>query len=139
MRRRSPSFGCLPAAFSNTAFETITMTSAMRFSEQARDVGDELLAERRLHHVHVGGVAGEVRLEIGPAFRLRREAVLLAVVEDRAEPFAIRARHVHAAIDDDARHALLVLRAQDAALVGALEEALLLADRVDPPQEAADA
>src|SRR5258708_4070085 len=117
----------------------ITITSGMGFSEELRDLCNEALAELGLDHVDVRRVAGEVALEVGAALRLRGEAVLRAVVEDRAEPLAIGARYVEAVVDDDAGHALLVLVAQDAALVGALEEAFLLADRIDPPQEAPDA
>src|SRR5450432_2050254 len=134
-----PTDGFLPATFSKIAFETMHITSPMRgFSEQARDLGNPDVAERGLDHVDVRRVTGEVCLEVRAALRLRGDAVLRAVVQDRAEPFAICARHVDAVVDDDAGDALLVLRTQDAALVGALDEALLLADRVDEPQEAAD-
>src|SRR5450755_1957889 len=133
-----PTFGFLPASFSKIAFETMHITSPMRFSEEARDFGDPSGPERGLDHVDVRGVPGEVGLEIGAPLRLRGDTVLLAVVQDRAEPFSIGARHVDAVVDDDAGDPLLVLRTQDPALVGPLDEALLLADRVDEPHEATD-
>src|SRR5215470_5297553 len=138
MRSCVPTFGLLPAAFSNTALLTIAITSGMGFSEQARDLGEVALAELRLDHVDVRGVAGEVRREVLAPAGLRLEAVLGAVVEDRAEAAALGARDVDGLVDDKPRDALLLLRAQDAALVVALGEAFLLADRVDPPQEAAE-
>src|SRR5258708_8564234 len=131
-----PSLGCLPAAFSNTALLTIAMMSA---TEQRLHLGDRLLAELGIDHVHVRGVAGEERGEVVAAARLRGDAGLLTVVQDRAEALAIGARHVDAGVDDEPGDALLVLGAQDAPLVGALDEPFRLADRVDPPQEAAEA
>src|ERR1700712_3041278 len=121
MESWAPSAGCLPYAFSNTAFETTTITSAMGFSEEPRALGNPAGAEIRLDHVDVRRVAREVCREVGAAIRLRGDAVLRAVVEDRAEPLAVGARHVDAVIDDDAGDALLVLATQDPALVGTLE------------------
>src|SRR5262245_48563176 len=110
------------------ALLTIAIMSAIATPEELRDLVEVPLAEHRIDHVDVRRVAGEVRLEVGVVARLRRDTVLPAVVEDRAEPLAVSARDADLLVHDEPGDALLVLRAQDAALVGALGEALLLAD-----------
>src|SRR3954469_13983481 len=99
MPSRLPTAGSLPASFSNTALLTIAIMSAM---EHLLDLRDELRAEHRIDHLHVRRIAAQVGLEVIVPARLRRDAGLLAVVQDRAEPLLVDARHVEPGVDDDA-------------------------------------
>src|SRR4051794_18681139 len=101
MRSRVPTSGLLPATFSKTALLTIAIMSATGLSEQTSDLVEELPAERRIDHVDVRGVARQVRREIGVVARLRLDAMLRAVVQDRPEAAAIRARDVRLLVDDE--------------------------------------
>jgi hypothetical protein len=92
--------------------------------------------ELGLHHVHVGGNAMQVGLEVVAAARLGLDAVLHHVMQHGAKATAQPAGNGEPLVDDHAGDARLGRLAEDVAIFCILDEKYLLANLVDPPEEA---